>query len=285
VRVEGVVLTDGTAFSELNANFFIADPNTLDAIRVFDDVPNLTDVQPGDVVRVTGKIGVFRGVRQIGRDERRGQTEFRGFEITIEQLGTDTVPEQTASIATLLSQGEEYESQLVTVPNIQMVVGPMGEPIPATFAAESTVYIGDGNMTLPVRIFANTDLVGMAPRTDTFSMRGIFSQFAPGGTGGYQLQPRSIADVLDEMPTTDGGVVDSGTGDRDGGVDPNRDAGAGTDRDAGTGVNPRDSGVTGGGGDADPDSCGCRATHGPGASSLAYLVLLGLLLRRRRPVR
>lgn len=292
VVVEGIALTDERAFDQVNTNFYIADPVNLDAIRIFDNGVTMTDVNPGDVVRVTGKIGVFRGVRQVGRDERRNQPEARGEEIVIQVMGTDTIPLQTASIATLLAQGEAYESQLVQVPNCTMVAGPNGEPIPAMFESNTTVYISDaGGDRLPVRIFT-TDLIGMAPPTDTFTFRGILSQFAPGGTGGYQLQPRGMVDVLPPMAIMDGGMNDAG-GDNDSGV---VDSGAGGNdagtRDAGSGTGPDDAGTrdggtrpTGGaGGDRDDGGCNCNAAHqrSPYAFAVGILLIGGLLFARRR---
>jgi MYXO-CTERM domain-containing protein len=301
VRVEGVALTGREAFQGGTTNFFIAAQAGVDAIRVFDNDLIATNVQPGDVVRVTGKLGVFRGVRQIGRDERMGQPAVVGGEITVLVVGTAPVPILTLSVADLLAGGEVNESQLVEIANVMLVPNPTnGDPVPATWAGNTTLYVDDGTGTLPVRVSSFVDLAGTPTGPGAFDLRGIFTQFAPGGTGGYQLQPRGLADVIGQMPPVDGGVGDAGDMDGgptvDTGVRPDAglpDTGAGdTGGGVDTGTPPADAGSGGDGGgkkdtgvfgqDRDEGGCGCSSAREPKGSVLA-LVVLGLLgLRRRR---
>ncbi len=237
VRVVGVALTSNEAFDTGSTNFFIADPTTIDAIRVFDFSPP-TPIAPGDLVRVVGKIGVFRGVRQIGQDERPDQTGVVGPEVEIEVIGSAAVPVRTLTIQQLLADAENNESQLVEIADVSVTDGT------TTWPSDGNVDVSDGTGALVVRSVAATDLPGNGVAPGPFLLRGIFTQFAPGGTGGYQLQPRSAADVVPNNPIVDGGVPDGGNG-RDGGID--RDGGAprdggGAPRDGGGGV-PRDGGA------------------------------------------
>src|SRR5206468_3358722 len=64
--VEGVALTRKVAFVANKTNFFIQSRSSADAIRVFANTLVMPDVNPGDIVRVTGVIGEFNGLRQIG---------------------------------------------------------------------------------------------------------------------------------------------------------------------------------------------------------------------------
>lgn len=229
VRVEGVALTTHQAFQTGTTNFFIASTTSVDAVRVFDDVLIAQTINPGDLVRVTGKIGVFRGVRQVGRDERSGAPAVTGSELTVAVVGSAPVPVRTLTVAGLLAAAEANESQLVEIAGLTLVTGPGGEPIPTTFTGNSSAYASDGTGTVTIRIASNIDLVGQAAPSGTFTLRGIVSQFAPTGTGGYQVQPRSAADVIGAPPPVDGGVNTDG-GDPDAAM-------------ADTGVPPTDSGV------------------------------------------
>ena len=241
IRVEGVVLTQREAFATGTTNFFIASTSSLDAIRVFDSALNPVNVQPGDLVRVTGKIGIFRGVRQIGRDER-APNRVVGPQVTIELLGTAPVPVRTVTVGALLAAAEAYEGQLGEIEGATMPAAPGGGAPPATFPTNVTVHITDGTGTLPVRVFANTDLAGAATPAGTFTLRGILGQFTTSGTGGHQLQPRNAADLVLVGPPADGGT-DGGVPPGDGGVDPMDSGMAG---DTGVGIDAgavEDSGV------------------------------------------
>lgn len=226
VRIQGVALTTGESFINGLTNFFVATPGmgVVEAIRVFDDLPPAGTINPGDVVTVVGKIGAFRGVRQIGQDERGDQPGVTGAEVTVTVSGTAPVPMHTVNISTLLASGEQYESSLVEIPNVSFSGG-----APMTWAANTNVDVTDGTGTLTIRVISTTSLAGAATPTGPFTVRGILTQFAPGGTGGYQLQPRSGADVLTGQPPVDGGVMtDSGVdagNPPDGGVMPPMDGG------------------------------------------------------------
>lgn len=208
VRVEGVALTTAEAFQNGRTNFFIADATggAIEAIRIFDDELIGTALNPGDRVVVTGKVGAYRGVRQIGRDER-GAVGVLGPEITVQVVGTAAVPTHTVTVAALLAAGEQYESSLVQISNLSFVGG-----APANWPSEANVDVTDGTGTLTVRVIGTTDLANAVAPTGTFTLQGVLTQFAPGGTGGYQLQPRNQADVLGTMPPVDGGVADTGPG-------------------------------------------------------------------------
>lgn len=279
VRVEGVATTNDTAFSQVEFNAFLSDPANLDAVLVQDNILNAVRVDMGDVIRVTGKIGQFNGQRFVGEDTGMGQARFRGFELVIDKLGTDTPPEQTVTIATLMANGEAYEGQLVVIPNVDMAMGPNGEPIPTTFMSNMTAWISDGTR-LEVRVASATGLEGTPVPTDTFSMRGIFTETF----SGYRVQPRGAMDILPAMEDVDAGVVDSGVVDS-GVVDPDRDAGMTTnpDRDAGTTDPVRDGGFAKGGDDEDnKGGCGCHIAEGRGSAALGVLAMLGLVVMRRR---
>lgn len=314
VRIQGVATTTQEAFITGTTNFFIADPTGVEAIRIFDNGVSVT-VNPGDVVTVTGKIGAFRGVRQVGRDERAGQPAVVGDEIQVQVSGTAPVPMQTVTIAQLLASGEQYESSLVRIDNVSLPADP------GTWGANTNVDVTDGTGTLVVRVVSVTDLAGASTPGGTFAVQGIFTQFAPTGRGGYQLQPRGIADIIGGTPQPDGGVVDTGVTDAgvtdtggptadtgvadtggpapdtglppdDSGVGPGEDSGVNPGTDSGVnpgddaGVRP-DSGTFGGGGGSgsrDKGGCTCLTDddgEAPWSGLALGLLLLGVVRRRR----
>jgi MYXO-CTERM domain-containing protein len=285
-------------------------------------VLNPVNVQPGDRVRVTGRIGVFRGVRQIGRDERAGGPTAAGPEVTIEVLGAAPVPVRPVTLAQLLAAAEAHESQLVELARVSLVANPTtGAAPPATFAANSSLFVSDGAATITLRIAGGTDLVGRPTPAGPFLLRGIWTQFTTTGRGSYQLQPRGAADlVASGVPPQDAGVLDAGSVDAGARVDagamdagapspdaadepdagdaPLADASAAPDAapspdaadpaplDAGAppapDAGPRlDSGLFGGE-EPEGEGCGCAATPARDRAAPSALALLGFALLARR---
>jgi hypothetical protein len=63
-------------------------------------------------------------------------------------------------------------------------------------AGSGTNYdITDATATKQVRVVTATDIDGTPIPADAVSVTGIMSQYAPGGTGGYQLLPRDLMDI------------------------------------------------------------------------------------------
>ncbi len=196
-RVEGVVLTRRSAFVANRTNFFIHEVGTNEAIRVFATEVIPADVMPGDRVRVTGMTDMFNGVRQIGEPS-----------IDVQVLGTAPIPMGVHTIADLLANGEQLESQLVRVNGVTL------DPAAASWPANGNATVTDGTGTLTVRVVSTVDLSGATAPAGSFDLIGIFGQFAANNVGGYQLQPRSAADVIVGGTPMDAGVpVDAGDSD------------------------------------------------------------------------
>ena len=192
-RVEGVVLTRRSAFVANRTNFFIHEVGSNDAIRVFASELIAADVMPGDLVRVTGMIDTFNGVRQIGEPA-----------IDVQVIGSGTAPISDRTIADILANGEQLESQLIRIRGVTL------SPAITTWPSNGNATIDDGTGTLTVRVVSAVDLAGSMAPVGSFDIVGILSQFAANNVGGYQLQPRSLADVSIPM-VVDAGVIDSGT--------------------------------------------------------------------------
>lgn len=233
VTVEGIALTTHQAFVNNTTNFFIQSPLTTDAIRIFSRAQIPETIAPGDLVRVTGMIDVFRGLRQVGESAAQAPDT----DVTVISSG-NPVPESTRTIAQLLADAEGFESQLVVVNNVT-IVGAQ-----ATWPSNNTIDVDDGTGILRVFIPAIVNLANQPVPAGAFSMRAIFSQNDPTGFGGYQLQPRDTNDVFGAQPPVDAGLPDTGieqdTG-VDAGVPPQPDTGVPPPPD--TGVPEPDSGM------------------------------------------
>jgi lamin tail-like protein/uncharacterized protein DUF5689 len=251
-RVEGIALTRRTAFVANRTNFYIMSQSSSDAIRVFSTAIVPQDVMPGDIVRVTGLIDQFNGLREITDPG-----------LTVEVIGNGTPPDPTVhTIADLLANGEALESQLVRIMNVSFVNATASWPM------NGNVDIGDGTGMLTVRITSIQDLSGAAAPTGTFDITGILGQFSATNTGGYQLYPRSLSDVGNGTQSGDAGM---GAGDGGAGDDAGFafDAGASSDA-ASSGTDGAASGpdaTSGGGRDASGSSDGSRVDGGSGSSS------------------
>lgn len=290
VRVEGIAITSRSAFRAEGTGFHLVEAGGRHAIQIFDFQQVPADVQPGDVVRVTGKIGAFRGLRQIGPDQRSGQPRTPDPEIVVQVIGRAEVPVAVASIAGILAQAEELESQLVEIRGVTLLGDPgsPGAPPPTTWPRDRNVSATDGTGTLEVRIAGTTDLPNREVPAGSFTLRGVLTQFSESGLGGYQLMPRSLADVRSDgpmPPPVDGGVrIDAGSWDA--GAQPGVDGGGGQPADGGVNEAP-DAAARG------PDagvriigqerrgSSGCRCA--PSALSAPWaLLLVGTILFARR---
>ena len=91
---------------------------------------------------------------------------------------------------------EAYEGRLVTITGNTNITSAAGATV-STFAG-NTNYRLNNNATTLVRTSTNstgsTGIVGKPAPTAAFSLTGIMSQFAPSGSGGYQLLPRLYSD-------------------------------------------------------------------------------------------
>lgn len=307
--IEGVVLTRRAAFVSGRTNFFVQTLGGGDAIRVFANALVPEDVMPGDLVRVTGMIDTFNGLRQLGEPE-----------LDVEVLGTGATPAPAVyTIAELTARGEELESRLIRVLGATFVTPA------ASWPTNGNVDITDGTGTVTVRVTTVVDLSGAPAPLGAFDLTGVLGQFSAGGSGGYQLLPRSALDVSGAMVPADGGVGADGGLDPDGGVTlpdagplpdtglpsadgglladagtPAADAGKGDEggggvADAGGGgadatVIPRQDSGSGGGGGSRRDEeggCGCTAAErrsgaGQRAELAAAVAAIALLLGARR---
>ncbi len=139
----------------------------------------LDDVLRGDSIQVTGPLSNYNGLLEISS-------------VTSTTILNSGNPLPAPSDVTCLSGfAEFYEAKLVKVSAALFADA-------GTFstAGSGTNYdISDVTGSAQVRVLTATNIDGTPIPEVEVSVTGILSQYAPGGTGGYQLLPRDLTDI------------------------------------------------------------------------------------------
>ena len=152
-------------------------------------VPGFAELQAGDSIQVTGTLKNYNGLLEMDPvavlHKLAGGRQPRPLRVPV-----------TGAAAVLT---EANEGRLVEITGVTRLTSPAGNEV--TTIAASANYLLNGQAGTLVRIGAAAispdGLAGqVVPTGETFDVRGILSQYAPGGTGGYQLLPRTAADLV-----------------------------------------------------------------------------------------
>ncbi|MEO1021694.1 MAG: choice-of-anchor I family protein [Bacteroidota bacterium] len=148
------------------------------------------DIRPGTVVRVTGDLSSFSGLKQINNND------VVNFEI----LDFDQVPPAIPlTLAEISANGEEYESRLIAVTDVTIDADGDTE-----FGSSSTYDIATpndatGNVTLRIGSSGDTNLDGTTIPTTAVNFVGVLTQFNNFGNNpdevSYQLLPINVTDL------------------------------------------------------------------------------------------
>ncbi len=203
-RAAGVgasVTVEGTVSRAAGAFLYLQDETAGIAIRqtsgdLFDAVA-AGDVGPGTELRVTGTLSEFNSLLQINGDD------LASFEV----LGQGDVPEpQVVTLEELATNGEAYESELVTVQGVSFDEA-------GTFAARTTYGIDDGTddgdavtARTPNADDTTVDDTAIPAFADVTAIVGQFNSDDP--AAGYQLLLVD-ADDLDERDVATEGAPDA----------------------------------------------------------------------------
>jgi hypothetical protein len=151
-------------------------------------LPGFGELRAGDSIQVTGQLKAYNGLLEM--DPVASVHKLASGR----HLHAVTVPVAQAATAFI----EENEGRLVEITGVTRLATPAGAP--ATALAGNANYLLNGQPGTLVRVMAASTgpggLVDATPPTEPFDLRGIMSQYAPGGTGGYQLLPRLAADLV-----------------------------------------------------------------------------------------
>jgi hypothetical protein len=152
-------------------------------------LPGFGELQAGDSIQVTGQLKAYNGLLEM--DPITSFHKLAGGQ----RLHPLRVPVAQATTAF----AEEHESRLIEIKGVTRLLTPAGAPAEAL--AGNANYLLDGTAGALLRVVAASTgpegLIGAtAPTGEPFDVRGIMSQYAPGGTGGYQLLPRLTTDFV-----------------------------------------------------------------------------------------
>lgn len=147
----------------------------------------MANTLPGDSVEVTGVLKDYNGLLEID--------PVSNVSIIARNLPLPAPVVFTAANAAN-AYAEIYESRLVTITGNTSITTTSGAPV-STFSG-NTNYRLNGVAGQDVRPNASSTgplgIVGKPAPNNTFGLTGIMSQYAPSGSGGYQLLPRLYSD-------------------------------------------------------------------------------------------
>jgi hypothetical protein len=152
-------------------------------------LPGFGELVAGDSIQVTGQLKAYNGLLEmdpVTSFHKLGSgLRLRAVRIPIAQAAQGWV--------------EANESRLLEITGVTRFTAPNGTEV--TSLAGNANYLLNGQAGALVRIASgSTGPDGLIdhnlPAGETIDVRGILSQYAPSGTGGYQLQPRVSADLV-----------------------------------------------------------------------------------------
>ncbi len=160
------------------------------SVAIYGGVLGSSTVAIGDEVQAMGLVGGYNGLTQV-------------LDLTmLTVVASPGAPAPTVvTLADMIANGEAYEAQLLRVNGVSLV-DPLGWPASGSHA---TIQITDGVDTFDLRIDRDSDLDENAAPTGSFDLIGVMGQYdttLPWDTG-YQIQPRTYADVIYVAQPTD----------------------------------------------------------------------------------
>ncbi|HEX8386535.1 MAG TPA: DUF5689 domain-containing protein, partial [Rubricoccaceae bacterium] len=195
VTVRGVVTASDqfrTGASDAGPSYF---QDATGGMAVFSPAGVSTVVVVGEEVTLLGRVDQFFGLNQLNN-----------LTTVVERLGQTGLPAPlVVTLAQLAGDGaggvEQYEGRLVRVDGVTV-----NTAVWTAEGAGSNYVLTDASGTLPVRVNPGVDFAGQPAPGGPFSVVGVLSQFRQTAPfiGGYQLMPRSAADILD---ATDAPVI------------------------------------------------------------------------------
>lgn len=139
----------------------------------------LDDVYRGDSILVTGPTYNYNGLLEISSTT------------SVSVINSGNPLPEPIDITCISGYIEANEGKLLRISN-----GSFTETGTFSSSGSGTNYdVNDGTATGQIRVVTTTNLDGTAIPEMPVYITGIMSQYAPGGTGGYQLLPRGLTDI------------------------------------------------------------------------------------------
>jgi hypothetical protein len=154
-------------------------------------LPGFGELRAGDSIQVTGQLKMYNGLLEMdpvaSLHKLASGRRLRAVEVSATQATTAFV--------------EANESRLLEIKGVTRLLTPANTAVRAL--AGNANYLINGLPGALVRVTAASTgpdgLIDATPPTgEAFDLRGVLSQYAPGGTGGYQLLPRLATDMVQD---------------------------------------------------------------------------------------
>jgi len=174
VTVRGIVTTPN--FQSSNTEYGLQDPTA--GIVIFHWGAPYVTLNVGDSVEVTGDLDDYNGKLEI--------VPSGASDITVISSGNSLPAFQEISVATLITNGEDYESELIRINGASITSGNWptgGESVNLTISDDGGVSEVD------MRIDSDMEIIGNPEPAAPFNVQGIAGQFY-----NYQILPRYYAD-------------------------------------------------------------------------------------------
>ncbi|MCF7823416.1 MAG: T9SS type A sorting domain-containing protein [Candidatus Marinimicrobia bacterium] len=142
----------------------------------------------GDSVMVTGELDNYNGKFEIIPDAET--------DVVVISSGNALPAFQTVTIAELIANGENYESELIIIDSARVVSGTW-PPDPGPRSGVNMTITDPTGETLTMRIDIDTDIYGTEPMLGYFELKGFASQYDSSDPydSGYQVFPRFYSDL------------------------------------------------------------------------------------------
>jgi len=176
VTVRGIVTTPN--FQSSNTEYGFQDP-TAGTVIFHWGAPYVT-LNVGDSVQVSGDIDEYSGKIEI--------VPRNASDITVISTGNSLPAFQEITVATLISNGEDYESELIKINNASITSGTW----PTSGGSVNLPISDDGGVSeVDMRIDSDMNIIGNPEPAAPFVVQGIAGQF-----NDYQILPRYYADFI-----------------------------------------------------------------------------------------
>ena len=152
-------------------------------------LPGYGELRAGDSIQVSGQLKAYNGLLEMD--------PVASFHKLASGVRLHAVQVPMAQVTAAFA--EANESRLLEIKGVKRLATPAG--LVVSVLAGNANYLLDGVAGALMRIAAastgpNGLVDAAAPAAENFDVRGVLSQFAPGGTGGYQLLPRLASDLV-----------------------------------------------------------------------------------------
>ena len=193
-RPDGDVVTvEGIVTGRFGRYTFLQDNTAGLSIFAFTDTNfGMADIAPGDRVQIQGTLSEFGardgaglGLKQISVSNSATAT------FSVLSRGNPLPPAQTVTVAQILANGEQYESERIRVTGLSIVGS--GDVVfqAGGSAGNYTVSDGTGEMILRINGSSDSELGGQLIPQGKFTFVGALGQFG----GAYQLTPLRTTDL------------------------------------------------------------------------------------------